>query len=84
MGGRSVLDRALRVIAAGALVGLSATLAAAQLSSVETKELRLLFLDPFQTYLVPHVGACFINSLTLARRTHTPRVHCAADRLRMR
>jgi hypothetical protein len=59
-----VLDRALRVIAAGALVGLSATLASAQLSSVETKELRLLYLDPFQTYLVPNVGACFINSLT--------------------
>jgi len=59
-----VLDRRLRLVASVSLAFLAAAPAAAQFSSVETKELRLLYLDPFQTYLVPHVGACFINSLT--------------------
>jgi hypothetical protein len=58
-----MLDRALWKLAAGVLAWLSVTTAAAQFSSVETPELRLLYLDPFQTYLVPHVGSCFINSL---------------------
>jgi hypothetical protein len=58
-----VLDRVLRGLAAGVLVWLSFATAAAQLSSVETPELRLLYVDPFETYLVPHVGSCFINSL---------------------
>ena len=40
------------------------TTVSAQFSAVETSELQLLYLDPFQTYLVPHVGRCFLNSLT--------------------
>ncbi|HEX4823823.1 MAG TPA: hypothetical protein VFV19_05895 [Candidatus Polarisedimenticolaceae bacterium] len=57
-------DRGTRLLAAGLLtLGCAVTGAFAQFSSVETEELRLLYLDPFQTYLVPHVGACFTNSL---------------------
>jgi hypothetical protein len=59
-----VLHRALRVLAAGLLAWFFVIPASAQFSVVETNELRLLYFDPFQTYLVPHVGRCFINSLT--------------------
>ena len=60
-------NRDLRMVAAGVLAWLLVTTASAQFSSVETNELRLIYLDPFQTYLVPHVGSCFINSLTFER-----------------
>ena len=60
-------DRALRALVAALLFGLFVTTASAQLSSVETEDLRLIYLDPFQTYLVPHVGRCFINTLTFER-----------------
>ena len=63
-----MLDRALRVVAAAVLAWLPVTTASAQFASVETNELRLVYLDPFQTYLVPHVGSCFINSLTFEHR----------------
>jgi len=33
------------------------------LDVVETEDLRLLYLDPLQTYLVPHVGRSFQNSI---------------------
>ncbi len=59
-----MLDRASRGIAAGLLVWVIASGATAQFSAVETNELRLLYLDPFQTYLVSHVGRCFTNSLS--------------------
>ena len=59
-----MLDRALRVLVAGGFAWLSATTASADLASIETNELRLIYFDPFQNYLVPHVGRCFINSLT--------------------
>ena len=49
------------------LVGFMALLTAlpawAQLSKIETQDLRLLYRDPLQAYLVDHVGRCFINSL---------------------
>jgi hypothetical protein len=38
--------------------------ASAQFASDETPDVRVIYLDPFQTYLVPHVGRCFENSLT--------------------
>ncbi|MFO7652424.1 MAG: hypothetical protein R6X25_01235 [Candidatus Krumholzibacteriia bacterium] len=37
--------------------------AAAQLSCLETDRLRLVYLDPHQSWLVPHVARCFENSL---------------------
>lgn len=56
-------------------VGLLAPGAAqAQFSSVETNDLRLLYIDPFQSYLVPHVARCFTNSLDFEHRVlgYTP------------
>ena len=37
------------------------------LDVVETDELRLLYFDPMQTYLVPHVGRSFHNSMEFQR-----------------
>ena len=59
-----MVNRSLRAVVIGLLAWFSAGAASAQFSSIETNELRLLYLDPFQNYLVPHVGRCFINSLT--------------------
>jgi hypothetical protein len=61
------VGRISRGVAAGLLAWSVHGVASAQFSSVETKELRLLYIDPFQTYLVPHVGRCFINSLQFER-----------------
>ena len=36
---------------------------AAELSSLETADMRLLYFDPMHTYLVPHVARCFQNAL---------------------
>lgn len=48
--------------------------ASSQFTSLETQDLRLLYLDPFQTFLVPHVGRCFENSIAFDRRVlgYTP------------
>ncbi len=46
-----------------AAIWMAATGAGAQFSSQETTDLRLLYIDPFQTYLVPHIERCFTNSL---------------------
>ena len=37
------------------------------LSEIETEDLRLLYRDPTQAYLVPHAGRCFENSLRFQR-----------------
>ena len=58
---------ALRRFVAVLVLAVSAP-AAAQFTSLETDELRLLYLDPFQTYLIPHVGRCFANSLAFQQR----------------
>ena len=39
-----------------------------EMDFVETDEVRLLYFDPFQTYLVPHVLRSFHNSLEFQRR----------------
>ena len=47
---------------------ISAAPARAQaLSEIETDDLRLLYRDPSQTYLVPHAGRCFENSMRFQR-----------------
>jgi len=61
----------VRAFAAAAL--LAATTAAAladdlNLSVLETEDLRLIYFDPAQTYLVPHVVRSFHNSLAWQRR----------------
>ena len=62
MGGSS-FRRFLAILAIAA-----ASPAAAQFTSLETQDLRLLYIDPFTTYLVPHAGRCFENSLSFQRR----------------
>ena len=41
--------------------------AGAQLKRLETDDLRLVYLDPIQTYLTPHVARCFLNSMGFQR-----------------
>ena len=40
----------------------------AQLSTLETRDLRLIYLDPTESYLAPHAARCFQNSLAFERR----------------
>lgn len=40
----------------------------AQLATVETDELRLLYREPFQSYLAPHAGRCFLNAVAFEQR----------------
>jgi hypothetical protein len=60
----------LRVAAATALLAAAGAAAAddLNLSVLETDQLRLLYFDPAQTYLVPHVVRSFHNSLQWQRR----------------
>jgi hypothetical protein len=53
---------------AACLTGSPAVAAPFELDMIETADLRLLYLDPFQTYLAPHVARTFQNSLEFQRR----------------
>src|SRR5262245_54880962 len=44
--------------------------AGVDLKVLETQDLRLLYFDPQQTYLVPHVARSFQNSLEFQRRIY--------------
>lgn len=57
--------RSLKLIGVlvGALFYNAVQAAPFELDMVETDELRLLYLDPFQTYLLPHVTRAYHNSL---------------------
>ena len=46
----------------------------AQFTALETKDLRLVYLEPAQAYIAPHVGRCFENSLAFHRKlfAYTP------------
>jgi hypothetical protein len=39
-----------------------------QLSTLETNNLSLLYIDPVQTYLTPYIGRAFENSLTFHKK----------------
>lgn len=52
----------LPVLAACALLASTPTWSQG-LAALETEDLRLLYFDPIQTYLAPHVARCFQNSL---------------------
>ena len=56
-------DMQKRSFAATALLLLSGSAAGQGLTALETEDLRLLYFDPAQNYLVPHVGRCFQNAL---------------------
>lgn len=57
----------VRVIACGLSLA-AATAVRAELDALETRDLRLVYRDPLQTYLVGHVGRCFTNSLDFEHR----------------
>lgn len=62
--GKGIRKRTLRPLAALALASLAAgTAGAQQLKVVETDELRLLYFDPTETYLVPRIIQTFHDSL---------------------
>jgi len=52
-----------------ALFSLPAHAAPLEMDLIETDDMRLLYFDPFQTYLTPLVGRTFYNSLQFQRRT---------------
>ena len=60
--------RSLGVAAAVAIPILGVTPAFAQLSELETDDLRLLYIDATQGYLAPHVARCFENSMAFHRQ----------------
>jgi len=50
------------------LLSIAPSLHAAELSSIETDDLRLLYFDPSETYLTPYVVRSFTNSIDHQRR----------------
>jgi hypothetical protein len=60
----------MRFLACATALGILAASAPleAQLRSVETPELRLVYFDPTETFLVPHAARTFLNSLAFQRR----------------
>ena len=66
----SVLNTSVNRFAAGLFMAATAFSASAlELDVVETSDLRLIYLDPFQTHLVPHVTRNFHNSLEFQKET---------------
>ena len=61
----------MRVLSALCLASLAGSAHAApdfELAQLRTKELRLLYQDPQQTYLTPYVARCMLNALELQKR----------------
>ena len=55
-------------VAATLILALAPSAASAQLATLETAGLRLVYLDPSETFLVPHATRTFLNSLEFQRR----------------
>jgi hypothetical protein len=53
---------------AAALILCGPEVASAQLATFETLNLRLVYIDPTETYLVPHAARTFLNSLAFQKR----------------
>ena len=53
---------------AALLLGAETRAEGLDLDVLETDDLRLIYLDPFQTYLVPHAARTFHNSLEFQKR----------------
>ena len=62
------LARSLSVLLAILLLGDRADGEPFELDVVETEELRLLYFDPFQTHLIPHVVRNFHNSIAFQKK----------------
>jgi len=67
--------RVLRSVLLILAFGLIAPSARAQLRDVETPDVQLVYLDPSETFLVPHAARTFLNSLTFQRRLFTFEPH---------
>ncbi len=50
------------------VLALIAVPAAAQLAVLEAQDVRLVYVDPTQSYLVPHAARTFLNSLAFQRK----------------
>lgn len=64
-----------RTAVLAALVAVAAVApASGQFSALETRDLRLVYMDATQSYLAPHVGRCFENAFGFHRRlfSYTP------------
>src|SRR5512139_211452 len=61
--GSPQLKYARTLLAAASLALGCATPCVAQLVSVETADLNLVYIEPVQTFLAPHVGRSFQNAL---------------------
>ena len=57
-----------RSLTAILLLCFSAAPVRAQLRAVDTPELRLVYIDPSETYLIPHAVRTFLNSIAFQRR----------------
>lgn len=51
-----------------AALGIAPRPGAAQLAKLETEDLRLIYIEGAQSYLVPHVARCFENSMRFQRK----------------
>jgi hypothetical protein len=60
----------MRTIACAVALGIlvCAVPVQAQLRVIETPDLRLVYFDPAETFLVPHAARTFLNSLRFQRR----------------
>ena len=58
----------MRIAAATLILALAPSAASAQLATLETAGLRLVYLDPSETFLVPHATRTFLKSLEFQRR----------------
>lgn len=64
----SLARRCQTLLLAACLFSGSASGAPFVMDYIETDDFRLLYLDPFQTYLTPHIARTFENSLEFQRR----------------
>src|SRR5437762_1586225 len=62
--------RILLCLTAAGILAATAPLGA-QLRAVETPEVRLVYIDPTESFLVPHAARTFLNSLKFQRRLFT-------------
>src|SRR5512132_4318937 len=67
---RAFMSRSFRLIAAAAFAAglLCAAPARAQLATLEAANIRLVYFDPGETYIVPHAVRTFLNSLEFQER----------------
>src|SRR5580765_1811503 len=70
---RSFAESSMRILACATALAVlvASTPLRAQLRAVETPELRLVYFDPNETFLVPHAVRTFLNSLAFQKKLFT-------------